>query len=77
MVNEGRTTNESVKIGEICARADRLKKKISKQLNSKNVSEEDKDDLLRKRELCEQDLEKIRNYGQKGLWKNLKIIFSE
>jgi len=77
MVSEGRTTNENVKIGEIKARAERLKNRISKQLNSTKLTPDDKEDLIRKRESCDRDLEKVKSYGQKGLWKNLKIIFSE
>ena len=77
MVKEGRTTNESVKIGEICARGERLQKKLSKQLISKNIAEDDKEDLQRKLESCERDMKKVKTYGEKGLWKNINKIFSE
>ena len=77
MVKKGQTTNESIKIGEICARAERLKKRISKQLASKNITEDDKIDLHRKLESSERDVMTINTYGQKGLWKNLQMIFAE
>lgn len=77
MVREGRTTNESIKVGDICARIERQINKINHDLKSNEISEEDKKKLMEQRALCQRDLKKMNNYGERGLWKNLKIIFSQ